>query len=335
MAEHLTQPDLTRPDITSLDWRVAAEVLGGEASHFTPWLAEHLELLGGALGLEALELVSTESNVAGKRLDVLAAAGEEQSGESVGVAIENQYGMSEHGHLGQLVTYVAGVAASYNRVLAVWLVDQIHPAHEAAVELLNRETTERLGFVLARPRFVKLGNGRWGVDFDIAVRPNEFIRTERRRTRPVSPDRERFLEAVLSKARPSLLQAGFKAVGQARSGDSATISWGDSRWRVHVNVPKPDDGFRAMIYVDGYHSTEANEEFLEQLTAHAHLIESQLQHPHILDLQAHKTNTYAKKSALTICLWPGFGYLSDPEEASERLVEFGVGVGAAAKAAGL
>lgn len=335
MREHVAQPGVTGPDIAPLEWRVAGEVLGGEASHFTPWLAEHLDLLGAALGIEGLELVSTESNVAGKRLDVLAAMGEEQDGEMVGVAIENQYGTSEHGHLGQLVTYVAGVAATYNRVLGVWLVDHIHPAHEAAVELLNRETTDRLGFVLARPRFVRFGEGRWGVDFDVGVQPNEFIRTERRRTSAVTPEREQFLEAVANAARPTLLQAGFKAVGGAHRGYTANITWGDSRWRVHARVAKPNDGFRAMIYVDGYPSTEANEELLRQLTAHAHLIESELRHPHVLDLEAHKTSPLAKKAAIAVCRWPGVGYLSDPDEASERLGEFGIGVAAAAKAAGL
>ena len=78
----------------------------GEASHFTPWLADNLDILADALGLAELTLVETESDVAGNRLDILA-TGTDEDGDERPVAIENQYGISDHKHLGQLVTYLA------------------------------------------------------------------------------------------------------------------------------------------------------------------------------------------------------------------------------------
>ena len=44
-------------------------MLGSEATHFTPWLAANPSVPGAALGIEGLELVSTEAGIAGKRPD--------------------------------------------------------------------------------------------------------------------------------------------------------------------------------------------------------------------------------------------------------------------------
>lgn len=322
------------PTIKALDWKTAAEVLGGEASHFTPWLTANLELLGSALDIDGLTLVSAEHDIAGKRLDVLAAVGVEADGDTVGVAIENQYGTSDHSHLGQLITYVAGVSTSYDRVLGVWLVDNVHAAHEAAVELLNRETTERLGFVLARPRFIPLGIDQYGVDFDVIVRPNEFIRSERKKAQSGNPDRAEFLAQLIDAVTPAAKSAGFTTVSGPHSGYSIDISWGSSKWRVNVRAGNADDGFRAMIYVDGHNTTAENEALLAEFTAHAHLIEAELIADHEFDPLAHTGSALAKKAAIAACNWPNLGYLSDVDEASTRLVQFINGVAAAVKAAG-
>lgn len=139
--------------IRRIEWSTAGEVLGGGAAAFTPWLSRNLDVIRDALGIDELDLVATEVDVAGKRLDILAAASEGPDGTQLAVAIEAQYGVSNHDHLGKLLTYTAGAEATADRVLAVWVVDQVHPAHLAAVEMLNRQTSERLGFVLMRIRF--------------------------------------------------------------------------------------------------------------------------------------------------------------------------------------
>ena len=83
-----------------------------EALDFTPWLAENLKMLNGALKLE-LELVQREAPVGPFFCDILAK--EVGSGEKV--AIENQLELTDHSHLGQLLTYSAGLDA----LIAVWV----------------------------------------------------------------------------------------------------------------------------------------------------------------------------------------------------------------------
>lgn len=96
------------PKITPIPWLSAKEVLGGEASDFTPWLQlpDSLEILGAALKLDDLTAIATEHNALGKRLDILARALDED-GEEIPVCIENQYGMSDADHLGRLIAYLA------------------------------------------------------------------------------------------------------------------------------------------------------------------------------------------------------------------------------------
>ena len=117
-ATHSSVDSQQTPMIQAVTWLPARDVLGGEASHFTPWLAENLDILAEAIGLSELSLIETEVGVIEKRLDILA-SGVDEDGNERPVIIENQYGISNHRHLGQLVTYLA----QQERGLAVWVVE--------------------------------------------------------------------------------------------------------------------------------------------------------------------------------------------------------------------
>jgi hypothetical protein len=168
----------TFPTISALTWTNAKEVLPHEAHHFTPWLADNLELLADALGLDELVLVSKEWKVESFALDILA-QGRDADGD-VRVVIENQYGSTDHRHLGQILTYAAHAAAGGHRVLAVWITEEVHPAHLAAAEFLNRVAASddaTFGLVLARVRFAAAPVG-WHVHFEIETEPNAFLATK-------------------------------------------------------------------------------------------------------------------------------------------------------------
>jgi hypothetical protein len=76
------------------------ELWPGEATHFTPWLSENLALLGERLDLE-LELLSTEADAGDFAADIVA----QDVATNRRVVIENQFGASDHRHLGQILTY--------------------------------------------------------------------------------------------------------------------------------------------------------------------------------------------------------------------------------------
>jgi len=108
-----------------------------EAQDFTPWLAANLDLLGEALGLD-LEFESKEVAVGDFYCDLIAT----EIRTARKVVIENQYGSTDHKHLGQLLTYAGGQDA---RVL-IWIAPEIRDEHRQAVDFLNRNTTEDMDF---------------------------------------------------------------------------------------------------------------------------------------------------------------------------------------------
>jgi hypothetical protein len=108
-----------------------------EDVHFTPWLAgeNNIAALAEALGLDQLDEVQTEVTVGDFSLDILAR--ETHSGTLV--AVENQFYKGDHGHLGQLITYAAGVSSrESNRKIFVWLAEHLRDEHRSALDWLNR-----------------------------------------------------------------------------------------------------------------------------------------------------------------------------------------------------
>lgn len=96
-----------------------------EAQDFTPWLAkeDNLALLGNTIGLD-LELEAVEKNVGAFRADILC----KDTATNAWVLVENQVERTDHTHLGQLLTYAAGL----NTVTIVWIAKRFTDEHRAA-----------------------------------------------------------------------------------------------------------------------------------------------------------------------------------------------------------
>ena len=110
-----------------------------EAQDFSPWLAreENFQLLGEVLGLE-LELEAQEKNVGPFRADLLF----RETLEGSFVLVENQLERTDHTHLGQLLTYAAGLKT----VTIVWIAVQFTEEHQATLDWLNGITGEQFRF---------------------------------------------------------------------------------------------------------------------------------------------------------------------------------------------
>ena len=96
------------PDLARLESINLREAWVSEPADFTPWLArkENLELLGESLGIP-LELESTEQSVGPFAADILC----RDPLSEQWVLIENQLAQTDHTHLGQIITYAAGLNA--------------------------------------------------------------------------------------------------------------------------------------------------------------------------------------------------------------------------------
>ena len=107
-----------------------------EAQDFTPWLAseENLSVLADTLGME-LELEAQEANVGPFRADILC----KNTVGGAWVLIENQLEPTDHSHLGQLLTYAAGLHA----VTICWVAESFTEEHRATLDWLNEITDDK------------------------------------------------------------------------------------------------------------------------------------------------------------------------------------------------
>ena len=149
-----------------------------EAQNFTPWLAENLHRLSDAVGM-GLELIETEKAVEHFAADILAR--DVHSGSLV--LVENQLEKTDHSHLGQIFTYLAGVDAK----AVIWISPQFQEPHLSAVRWLNDHTSDEFAFFAVRVRAVRIGNSPIAPVFEVMARPSEWERTMRRHAESSDP----------------------------------------------------------------------------------------------------------------------------------------------------
>jgi hypothetical protein len=138
-----------------------------EAHEFTPWLAapENIQLLGDAVGL-ALEVEAQEADVGPFRADILC----KDTDTDNWVIVENQLEPTNHSHLGQLLTYAAGLHAS----AIIWVAKEFRPEHRAALDWLNEMTREGAAFYGVEIELLRIGESAPAPRFNVVSKPNEF-----------------------------------------------------------------------------------------------------------------------------------------------------------------
>ncbi len=143
-----------------------------EDTHFTPWLAqeENISLLGDTIGME-LEVQGQEANVGPFRADILC----RNTADDTLVLIENQLERTDHTHLGQLITYAAGLDA----VTLVWVVQRFTEEHRAALDWLNRITDDDFHFFGLEIELWQIGDSVAAPKFNLVAKPNDWTKTVR------------------------------------------------------------------------------------------------------------------------------------------------------------
>ena len=161
----MTTPTLGR--LERVDLRTAWK---NEASHFTPWLAEedNIALLGETIGLE-LEVQGQEQSVGPFKADILCKNTEDNSL----VLNETQLEKTDHTHLGQLLTYAAGLKA----VTLVWIAERFTEEHRAALDWINEITDEGFHFFGLEIELWKIGESPMAPKFNVVVQPNDWAKT--------------------------------------------------------------------------------------------------------------------------------------------------------------
>jgi hypothetical protein len=155
-----------------------------EATSFTPWLLANSGLLGDVLGLD-LELKQAEHKVGEFSLDLL---GSDTESDAV-VIVENQFGSTDHRHLGQILTYAGGT----NPQIVVWIAEHFRDEHRAALDWLNQRTDSNTRFFGVQLRAVTLEGAPQGLVaplLEVLVKPNDWGKRVKTTTNPTPSPRE-------------------------------------------------------------------------------------------------------------------------------------------------
>lgn len=125
---------MTIVDLGQMKRRDAADLWKHEGYDFTPWLAtaDNIGRLADALGIE-LQVEATEVPVGPFSADILA-----KDSDNNYVVIENQFGKTDHDHLGKILTYAATLGAT----AVVWLAEHFTDEHRKTIEWLNEHTRD-------------------------------------------------------------------------------------------------------------------------------------------------------------------------------------------------
>jgi len=138
-----------------------------EERDFTPWLAENIDELSKAVGIE-LEVENIEVAVGPYSADILA----KDTGTGKFVVIENQLEKTNHDHLGKAITYASVLDAS----TIIWITADFTEEHKKALDWLNDHTNEKISFYGVQIELWQIDESKPALRFNIISKPNLAVR---------------------------------------------------------------------------------------------------------------------------------------------------------------
>ena len=243
-----------------------------EASDFTPWLKEHIDLLSEALGLD-IQLVESEVSVGEFSVDLVG----EEPGSGRPVIIENQLERTNHDHLGKLLTYSAGK----NGGVIIWVAKEIRAEHRNALDWLNNATQGNIDFFGVELELIRIqgasGSSLRAPNFKVVVAPKPVDATGGISQGSGPSERglsyQRFFEDLLAqiKARPPKVtnasKVGYQSFLNTPSGRSgfkfafAFVSGG--RFQIELYIDVGNTEYNKQAYEHIHTGKEPIEEELE------------------------------------------------------------------------
>ena len=158
---------MTIPELGNLEQVDLRQAWPHEARSFTPWLSENIEMLSSVIGIP-LELEGQEVAVEQFSADILARNPMDDSR----VLIENQLEQSDHGHIGQIMTYLAGLDVN----TVIWIAAGFREPHLSAIRWLNDHTIEPFAFFAIKLKIVRIADSPMAPVFEVVVKPNTWER---------------------------------------------------------------------------------------------------------------------------------------------------------------
>lgn len=248
-----------KPPLGKLERIPLRKAWAHEAGEFTPWLAlaDNLTLLAESLGLSELELVGTEHPVGDFKVDILCT---DDGGK---VIIENQLEKTNHTHLGQILTYAAGVGARK----VIWLAEAFRTEHVAALEFLNQHTTDELDFFAVEIELWRIGDSPMAPSFNVVVKPNDWAKTGQQNAKAAAT-------TTPTKQRQLKFWTGWQAWLQAKGSTLRTQKPLPQHWtnialgRSGIHLAATVNSRESRVGMEVYINHENSKSMFKQLQAH-------------------------------------------------------------------
>lgn len=138
------------------------ELWRSESRNFTPFLSKNLDLLSDALGFE-LHLIQKEVPAGTFKLDILA-----EGEQSEKVVIENQYGSSDHDHLGKILIY----ANAFDAKKAIWICEESRQEHVDVIDWFNKFFKDECSFYYVKVEMIKIDDSIPAPIFTVIAEPS-------------------------------------------------------------------------------------------------------------------------------------------------------------------
>jgi Domain of unknown function (DUF4268) len=219
-----------------------------EAINFTPWLTqpENLALLADAVGM-VLELEAVEKPVETFSADILAR--DVLTGRWV--LIENQLESTDHSHLGQILTYAAGLDAE----TVIWIARDFREPHRAAIDYLNRISASEHNFFGVQVELLRIGTSAYAPRFNVVAKPNDWSKSIATKasanadTASRQSEWQTYWQAFFTHANEmgftlpnrTAPKEGWCRTAQLKSGDPNASAW----------LHRANDRLRALIWMQG------------------------------------------------------------------------------------
>lgn len=243
------------------------EIFESEDRDFTPWLKENLNILGKELNIDIID-GETEQAIGNFRCDIV--AHDSDSGRII--VIENQFGSTDHDHLGKILTYSAGKQAT----IVIWIAENFREEHKRTLEWLNEIADPQSGisFFGVEIQFLKIGNSPPAPYFKIVVSPNNWerqLKTSNQKISETSRKYEDFYSRLVKKFKK--LEPSWREVKPLAQN---WLNFGAGKSGLYFSWAfRSNNKFSVGLYIDTG-NREKNKEIFEKLKSYKNEIESKL-----------------------------------------------------------
>lgn len=278
-----------------------------EDKNLTPWLCENIDVISDAIGVNLLN-AEREQSTGNFNVDIKA---EDENGDNV--VIENQFGSSDHDHLGKLITYLT----SFKAKTAIWIVEVPKQEHINAINWLN-EIDNNVDFFLLKLEAIKIGESNPAPLLTKIAGPSEESR-KLGKLKKEDSERHRLRLEFWTQLLETAKEQGLKAFQSISPNKDAWIAATSGTRGMAYTFWVNQHSIRIELRIDrGKGSEDENLEILQELKTHKDKIENAFEEElNWADLEGYRVCSIRKE-------YTNGGYKNEQEEWKE-IIEQAVG----------